>query len=242
MRDFKGKRYWLIGASEGLGAALAQNMSAAGADLVLSSRDKAKLEMLASGLSGQAQVCPVDVSDQGDVDRALSEVGDLDGVVYLAGLYWPMPAQEWNPEQATAMMEVNLTGAMRTLGPLMQNFVQKDAGHIVITGSLVGFRGLPRSIGYTASKAGLMTLAEGMYYDLQKTGVAVQLVNPGYIKTRLTDKNNFKMPFIMEPEKAADIMFRHMQSNRFAISFPRVFSLLFRIGPLLPSWLYYRLY
>ena len=140
------------------------------------------------------------------------------------------------------MMEVNLTGAMRTLGPLMQNFVQKDAGHIVITGSLVGFRGLPRSIGYTASKAGLMTLAEGMYYDLQKTGVAVQLVNPGYIKTRLTDKNNFKMPFIMEPEKAADIMFRHMQSNRFAISFPRVFSLLFRLGPLLPSWLYYRLY
>ena len=242
MRDFKGKRYWLIGASEGLGAALAQNMSAAGADLVLSSRDKAKLEMLASGLSGQAQVCPVDVSDQGDVDRALSEVGDLDGVVYLAGLYWPMPAQEWNPEQATAMMEVNLTGAMRTLGPLMQNFVQKDAGHIVITGSLVGFRGLPRSIGYTASKAGLMTLAEGMYYDLQKTGVAVQLVNPGYIKTRLTDKNNFRMPFIMEPEKAADIMFRHMQSNRFAISFPRVFSLLFRLGPLLPSWLYYRLY
>ena len=242
MRDFKGKRYWLIGASEGLGAALAQNMSAAGADLVLSSRDKAKLEMLASGLSGQAQVCPVDVSDQGDVDRALSEVGDLDGVVYLAGLYWPMPAQEWNPEQATAMMEVNLTGAMRTLGPLMQNFVQKNAGHIVITGSLVGFRGLPRSIGYTASKAGLMTLAEGMYYDLQKTGVAVQLVNPGYIKTRLTDKNNFKMPFIMEPEKAADIMFRHMQSNRFAISFPRVFSLLFRLGPLLPSWLYYRLY
>ena len=242
MRDFKGKRYWLIGASEGLGAALAQNMSAAGADLVLSSRDKAKLEMLASGLSGQAQVCPVDVSDQGDVDRALSEVGNLDGVVYLAGLYWPMPAQEWNPEQATAMMEVNLTGAMRTLGPLMQNFVQKDAGHIVITGSLVGFRGLPRSIGYTASKAGLMTLAEGMYYDLQKTGVAVQLVNPGYIKTRLTDKNNFKMPFIMEPEKAADIMFRHMQSNRFAISFPRVFSLLFRLGPLLPSWLYYRLY
>ena len=242
MRDFKGKRYWLIGASEGLGAALAQNMSAAGADLVLSSRDKAKLEMLASGLSGQAQVCPVDVSDQGDVDRALSEVGDLDGVVYLAGLYWPMPAQEWNPEQATAMMEVNLTGAMRTLGTLMQNFVQKDAGHIVITGSLVGFRGLPRSIGYTASKAGLMTLAEGMYYDLQKTGVAVQLVNPGYIKTRLTDKNNFKMPFIMEPEEAADIMFRHMQSNRFAISFPRVFSLLFRLGPLLPSWLYYRLY
>ena len=242
MRDFKGKRYWLIGASEGLGAALAQNMSAAGADLVLSSRDKAKLEMLASGLSGQAQVCPVDVSDQGDVDRALSEVGDLDGVVYLAGLYWPMPAQEWNPEQATAMMEVNLTGAMRTLGPLMQNFVQKDAGHIVITGSLVGFRGLPRSIGYTASKSGLMTLADGMYYDVQKTGVAIQLVNPGYIKTRLTDKNNFKMPFIMEPEKAADIMFRHMQSNRFAISFPRVFSLLFRLGPLLPSWLYYRLY
>lgn len=242
MRKFKGKRYWLIGASEGLGAALADKMSRSGAELVLSSRDREKLEALAASLVGPSQVCPVDVSDQADVERVLGQIGTVDGVVYLAGLYWPMSAQEWQSEQATAMVEVNLTGAVRTLGPMVAAFSKRDAGHIVITGSLVGFRGLPRSIGYTASKSGLMTLAECMYYDLRKTGVDVQLVNPGYIKTRLTDKNNFKMPFIMEPEQAAKMMFQHMQSKRFTVSFPRLFGLLFRLGPFLPNWLYYRLY
>ena len=121
--------------------------------------------------------------------------------------------------------------AMRTLGPVVEEFVKRDQGHVVITGSLVGFRGLPRSIGYTAAKAGLMTLAECMYYDLKNTGVSVQMVNPGYIKTRLTDKNKFKMPMIMEPEAAAEIMFQHMKTDRFSKSFPWPLSTLFRIGP-----------
>ena len=104
------------------------------------------------------------------------------------------------------------------------------------------FRGLPGAIGYAASKAGTMVLAESLYADLRKSGITVQLANPGFIRTRLTAKNDFAMPFIMEPEAAADIMFRHMQSGRFKVSFPTLFSWLFRGGQLQPDWLYYRMF
>ena len=242
MRNFNGKRYWLIGASEGLGEALARKMSDAGAELILSARHEAKLKAIVETLPNKAIALPCDVGSQTNVDSTVSQLGDVDGVVYLAGVYWPMPATEWKSAEATKMVDINLTGAMRTLGPIVEKFVEHDQGHIVITGSLAGFRGLPRSIGYTAAKAGLMTLAESMYYDFRQTGVSVQMVNPGYVKTRLTDKNKFKMPMIMEPEAAAHIMFQHMKTDRFSKNFPWPLSTLFRVGPILPSWLYYRLY
>ena len=242
MRNFNGKCYWLIGASEGLGEALARKMSASGTELILSSRDETKLKAIVETLPNKATALSCDVGSQRSVDLALSQLMDIDGVVFLAGVYWPMPATDWKSAEAVTMVDINLTGAMRTLGPVIEKFVERDQGHVVITGSLVGFRGLPRSIGYTASKAGLMTLAESMYYDLRKTGISVQMVNPGYIKTRLTDKNKFKMPMIMEPEAAAEVMFEHMKTDSFSKSFPWPLSTLFRIGPLLPSWVYYRLY
>ena len=140
------------------------------------------------------------------------------------------------------MAEVNYLGASRVVGSVINDMVARDAGHIVLTGSLSGFRGLAGTIGYGASKAGIMYLAEGMYADLRKTGVQVQLANPGFIKTRLTDKNEFNMPFIMEPQDAAQEMFEHMNDDAFKKSFPRVFSWLFRGSQFLPDWLYYRIF
>ena len=102
------------------------------------------------------------------------------------------------------MANVNFTGCIRAVGAALPQMVAKNRGHVVITGSLSGFRGLPGAIGYAASKAGTMVLAESLYADLRKTGVTVQLANPGFIRTRLTAKNDFTMPFIMEPEAAAD--------------------------------------
>ena len=242
MRDFKSKRYWLIGASEGLGAALAHELSAAGADLILSARNEEALHALAESLPGQAEVVPIDVRDMDSVERAAHSAGSLDGLVYLAGVYWPFAAQAWHVEQTIAMCDVNFTGAARVLGVVVPQFVAKDSGHIVITGSIGGFRGLPSAIGYNASKAGVMALAESLYCDLRQSGVCVQLANPGFIKTRLTDKNKFNMPYIMPPEQAAKIMLAHMQSHRFKKSFPTFFSLLFRAANFLPDWLYYRLF
>ena len=242
MRQFTGKRYWLVGASEGLGAALAEALSRAGAEVILSARNEAGLQAVASGLPGPSQCQPVDVTDADSVRRAADAIGPVDGVVYLAAVYWPMPAVRWQAEQATAMADVNFTGALRVLGAVVPDMVARDSGHIVITGSLGGFRGLPGAIGYAASKAGVMSLAESMYYDLRKTGVDIQLVNAGYIRTRLSDKNTIPMPFIMEPEVAADRMLSHMSSSRFSTSFPTVFSWLFRISRFLPQWLYFRLF
>ena len=242
MRDWTGKRYWLIGASEGLGAALAEVMSRAGVRLVLSARSAERLEELAQRLPGPSEVVSLDVTDGDAVRRAAKEVGEVDGVVYLAGVYWPMPTQEWDFDKANAMADVNFTGLMRIMGAVVPAMVARDRGHVVITGSLSGFRGLPGAIGYSASKAGVMALAESMYADLRKTGVEVQLVNPGFIKTRLTDKNDFAMPFILDPEPAARIVFDHMGTDKFKRSFPALFSRVFRGAQFLPDWLYYRLF
>jgi short-subunit dehydrogenase len=120
--------------------------------------------------------------------------------------------------------------------------VARGQGHVVLTGSLSGFRGLPGASGYAASKAGVMALAECLHADLRGSGIIVQLANPGFIRTRLTEKNDFAMPFLMEPEEAAREMFELMQTDRFKASFPMVFSWLFRLSQFLPDWAYYRLF
>ena len=242
MREFRGKRYWLVGASEGLGRALAGRLSAAGAEVILSARSADRLAEVAATLPGPSLVLPVDVADAASVRRAAAAAGQIDGVVFLAGLYWPMAAQDWNADQVETMCDVNFTGCARVMGAALPAMVARGTGHLVITGSLSGFRGLPGAIGYGASKAGVMALAECMQADLRGSGIVVQVANPGFIRTRLTDKNSFSMPFLMEPDEAADYMFRHMQTDRFKVSFPTVFSWLFRLSQFLPDWAYYRIF
>ncbi len=242
MRSFHGKTYWLVGASEGLGAALAMKLSKEGAHVIVSARSADKLQAVVEELPGKARAVTIDVADMESVRAAAQEVGEVDGVVFLAGVYWPMKATDWDVDAANTMADINFTGMMRVMGVAVPPMVARDAGHVVITGSLSGFRGLPGAIGYAASKAGTMSLAESMYADLRKTGVDVQLANPGFIKTRLTDKNDFKMPFLMQPEEAADEMMTLMRSDRFKKSFPRVFSWVFRISQFMPDWMYYRLF
>jgi short-subunit dehydrogenase len=242
VRQFRGKRYWIVGASEGLGAALAKELSSAGAELVLSARSAEKLEALAQEMPGPATVEALDVTDAAALEAAAERIGPLDGVVQLAAVYWPFAAQDWDAEQANTMADVNFGGAMRLMGVVVPRLVAQGHGHIVLTGSLSGYRGLPGAAAYVASKSGVMALAESLYADLRGSGVDVQLINPGFIKTRLTDKNEFSMPFIMTPEEAAKISLQHMRSNRFQRAFPRLFSLVFRGSQLLPDWLYYRVF
>jgi short-subunit dehydrogenase len=242
MKDWTGKRYWLVGASEGLGLALARIMSRAGVDLILSARSEDRLAEAAASLARPARILPCDVADTASVRAAAAQLGPIDGVVFLAGVYWPTTAQTWDAEAVETMCNVNLTGCARAIGAVMPGLVAQGHGHVVITGSLSGFRGLPGAIGYAASKAGTMSLAESMYADLRGSNIQVQMANPGFIRTRLTDKNEFTMPFIMEPEAAARVMWEHMNTDRFKVSFPTLFSLFFRLGQFLPDWAYYRLF
>ena len=242
MKDWNGKRYWLVGASEGLGRSVAEVMSRAGVEVIVSARSEDRLKELVSELPGKASYVAVDVSDSDSVRAAAKEIGPVDGVVFLAGIYWPMKVHEWDIDKAETMADVNFTGAFRVVGSVIGDMLEKDSGHIVLTGSLSGFRGLPGTIGYGASKAGVMYLAESMHADLRGTGVNVQVINPGFIKTRLTEKNDFTMPFIMEPEDAAKEFFEHMNDDSFKKSFPMVFSWFFRLSQFLPDWLYYRIF
>lgn len=239
--NWTGKRYWLVGSSEGLGLALAKAMSAKGAQLVLSARSPDGLDRACAEVPGAVAVT-CDVASLASVKLAAEQVGQIDGVIFLAGVYWPMSGQTIDAEQLETMCNVNFTGCARVVASVLPAMVARGQGHVVITGSLSGFRGLPGTVGYSASKAGTMTLAESLYADLRKTGVRVQLANPGFIRTRLTAKNDFSMPFLMEPEQAAAEMMALMESGRFKSSFPTLFSWLFRGGQFLPDWLYYRMF
>ncbi|SEN32123.1 NADP-dependent 3-hydroxy acid dehydrogenase YdfG [Pseudorhodobacter antarcticus] len=242
MRNWQGKKYWLVGASEGLGLALARQISAAGAEVILSARSEASLANAVAQMPGRARAVVVDVADSASVARAAVQVGDVDGVVFLAGVYWPMKAQAWDAEQIETMCNVNFTGCARVIGAALPGMVARGSGHVVLTGSLSGFRGLPGANGYGPAKAGVMAMAETLYADLRGSGITVQLANPGFIRTRLTDKNDFTMPFLMEPEEAARHMFELMQTDRFKANFPTVFSWLFRLSQFLPDWAYYRVF
>jgi short-subunit dehydrogenase len=239
MTELSGKTFWLIGASEGLGRALAKELSEAGASLVLSARNGNRLESLQSELNA-ARVVPFDVTSLDAVRRAAKTVGPVDAIIYNAGAYEPMRAAEWDTNAALRMCDVNFTGAMRVLGEVVPQFVQAGRGDITLLGSLAGYRGLPAAIGYGASKAALISLAETMRHDLKGSGVVVRIVNPGFIKTRLTHKNDFWMPMLMTPEDAAKRVMKALRSRRFRTDFPAPFSWVLRSLRFLPDFVFYR--
>ena len=242
MRDWSGKRYWLVGASEGLGRALAHVLSRAGVEVIVSARSEERLQDLVAELPGRASYVPMDIADSASVAAAVAEVGEIDGLVFLAGLATLIRTQDWDPDRVEQMFDVNLTGAARVIGRVIRPMVARDAGHIVLIGSLSAYRGLPGSIGYSASKAGLMALAESMHGDLRHSNVCVQLSNPGYIATRMQDDNPHAKPFIMTPEAAAREVFEQMHTDRFHKAFPFGFGLVFRLSRLLPTGLYERIF
>jgi len=197
----KGKKYWIIGASEGLGRELSIQLSNLGVKLIISARNETRLNELSS--LTKAKVLALDVLNIDAIKQASKSVGIIDGIIYVAGDYTPLNSTTWNVEEVDKMIAVNFTGAAKVLGFIVPKFLKQNNGHIVMIGSLSGFRGLPNAIGYGASKAAMMHLAENIKADLYKTPIKIQLINPGFIKTRLTEKNNFKMPFIMSVEDAA---------------------------------------
>ena len=219
-----GMTYWLVGASAGIGAALARELDRRGASLILSARSEAGLAEVAGSLSKPAKIIPLDVTDTNSVVAGMPDAEMIDGVIYMAGDYEPMSAQNWDAARARMISEINYLGPLNLLGLLVPAFVRRGHGHVVIIGSLAGYSGLPNAISYGASKAALMHLAQNLRSDLKGSGVRVQLVNPGFVDTRLTRLNAFRMPFMTTPERAAVKIARHMELSRFSMSFPRALS------------------
>ena len=239
--QFRGKTYWIVGASEGLGAEIARQLNRLGARLVLSARSEEKLVRL-TGEFDDAKAVPIDVTDNASVTAAINAAGDVHGVIYCVGQYVPMRTDAWDLPQSMAVIDANYLGAVRLFSGVAPALFRRGTGHIVIIGSLAGFHGLPGAIGYSSSKGAVMQLCENMFMDAKGTDVKVQQINPGFIQTRLTEKNAFNMPSIMTLQDAATRVVNAMKGKRFRTNFPRPFAWLFTLGRLLPSRLFRRLF
>ena len=230
---FSGRTYWIAGASDGLGEGLAECLDAEGAELILSARRADRLAEVCGRLH-RARALPMDATDPDSVRAACGSAGPVDGIIYCVGQYEPMRTQDWDPEESVRMADANFSGALRLLGNVVPRMAERGHGHVVLIGSLAGFTGLPGAIGYGASKAALMHLAENMQADLRGTGVSVQCINPGFIRTRLTARNSFAMPQIMTPREAARRVVAAMRRGRFSSCFPAPFAWLFILARLVP--------
>lgn len=244
IRTWRGKRVWIVGASEGIGAALADALAEAGAFLALSARRRERLEVQARSLPG-ALVVPLDVCQPDALLPAFLQIldvwGGIDVVVFNAGTYTPIRAWDLAVEGARDTLETNLMGVMNGVAVVVPQMLQQGAGALVVVGSVAGYRGLPNALIYGATKAALIHFCESLYLDLAPRGVDVFLVNPGFVATRLTEQNTFRMPALMSPKAAADRILRGMARGRFEIHFPRRFTLLLKLLQLLPTGIYLRL-
>ncbi|MDE2584188.1 MAG: SDR family NAD(P)-dependent oxidoreductase [Betaproteobacteria bacterium] len=238
--EWSGRRVWLVGASTGIGAAMARELAGRGARLALSARSADKLQAL--GIQG-ALLLPCDATDTVGLASArqmlLAAWGGIDLVVYLAGDYVPMGASEFDLVRAEQVIEVNFNGALRLAATVLPN-LQPGAG-IAFVASVAGYRGLPKALCYGPGKAALIHFAECLYLDLEARGIGVWVINPGFVQTRLTAQNDFAMPALLTPEQAAGAVVNGFRDGCFEIHFPKRFTCLLKLLSLLPYRWYFPL-
>lgn len=235
-----GQRIWIIGASAGIGAALARALARRGAQLVLSARDLPTLQALARDRPG-ATIAPLDLAQPGQLAETCAQLQDgapFDAILCTAALYDPGRLADLPPERIEAMVRVNLLGTLEVarLCPALL----REGGQLVLFGSVAGYLGLPGGQPYSATKAAINNLAESLAVELAPR-VDVRLVCPGFVATRLTAKNRFAMPAIITPEEAAEAVLHGMAGRGFEIHFPRRFTRAMKLLRLLPYWLSLRL-
>jgi short-subunit dehydrogenase len=237
-------RIWIIGASTGIGAATARSLMAAGATVALSARNAAQLGDVAAG-NRRALLEPLDFTDSAQVaaawKRILDTWGAVDLVLVVAGTHAEMRAWELTQAKATALLGTNLHGVVDTCAVVIPALVATGAGAIGIVGSVAGYGGLPKALIYGASKAAIINFAETLYLDLRPRGIGVYLISPGFVKTPLTDNNDFKMPALISAEEAASEIVAGLRRGAFEIHFPKRFSYAMKFLRLLPYRWYFAL-
>lgn len=238
---------WLIGASSGIGEALAIDLAEKGHKIILSARNETHLNAIASQIGKEK--CYVGRCDVLDL-KSLQDVyntfhtpdAPITQVIFAAGIYDPMPLKNFDIVMANRIIDTNLKGALNVFEVIKNQACDPSMYlHLAWISSVAGYRGLPNSGAYGVSKAALINFAELQAAELSHLNTKVQVINPGFVRTQLTDKNTFKMPMIISPKKAAHYIHKGLNSSSFDIHFPKYFTLWVKLLRLIPDSWYFSL-
>jgi NAD(P)-dependent dehydrogenase (short-subunit alcohol dehydrogenase family) len=253
IRQWAGRRVWVVGGSTGIGRATALALAARGAQVLVSARGAAALDALVAehrqaareqSVQRPLQAWPLDVTDAAAVRATARDIlaqGPLDLVLYCAGHYRAMRATAFDLAEAQRHLDINYRGALHLLDGLLPDLLARGRGHISLVSSVAGFRGLPQSLAYGPTKAALTNLAENLYLDLHPLGLGVSVVHPGFVQTPLTAQNAFDMPALITPEQAAQAMLDGWAAGSFDIHYPKRFTRWMKLLRVLPHRVYFPL-
>ncbi len=239
------KTIWITGGSTGIGKALALKFADKGWNVAISARREHLLKEI-SDKNENISAFPLDVTDQNNCKEVFNQIQNkfenIDICFFSTGTWDPKKEKDIDVEQIENVFKVNFFGTLNSIKAVENYFKNKKSGTITIVSSIAGYRGLPNSTGYGPSKSALNNLAESLYFDFGKSNVRVCLVSPGFIKTPMTDKNDFKMPFLKTPEYAAEKIYEGLiNKNSFEIHFPKSLTLILKILSFLPNKIYFGL-
>ncbi|MCR9255183.1 MAG: SDR family NAD(P)-dependent oxidoreductase [Alphaproteobacteria bacterium] len=238
------RHVWITGASTGIGEALARKMAREGWTVTVSARSQDKLDALAEKQPG---IVPhaLDVTDleavRAGVKAIEEKTGPIDLAVLNAGTHEKDSMETFKAEEVRRIMELNYMGVVNCVDAVLPGMLERKSGHLALVASIAGWRGLPTAAAYGASKAAVIALAESLKFDGDRLGIKVQVVNPGFVKTPLTDLNEFKMPFLMEVEDAVEAFYNGLREDAFEITFPWKFAFIMRRFQRMPYSLFFRL-
>lgn len=246
---WKDKVVLLTGASSGIGEGIALAVAKRGATIGLVARRRELLDDLANRcreLGGQARVFPIDVTDASAVsaaaDEMRSEFGRIDILIANAGIGGnDAETRSYTPDSVKKVIDINLLGAANAVYAVVGPMIEHRSGHIVAVSSLAGFRGLPKSAAYSASKAGMTAFFESVRLDVQPSGIDVTIIQPGFIRTPLTSARANKMPFLMELDDAIPHFLKAIEKKKKFAAFPWQLATMVRAGRFMPAWLYDRI-
>tara|TARA_B100000287_G_scaffold128421_1_gene120417 strand:- start:579 stop:1334 length:756 start_codon:yes stop_codon:yes gene_type:complete len=239
------KKIWITGASSGIGKTLAIKFANQGWQVAASARRENLLKDL-NRQNPNIYSFPLDVRNENESKNTFQNIikkfQTIDISVFCTGMHDPDAEKKLSSEKIREIMETNFFGTLNCIMAVNTYFRERKNGHIAIVSSVAGYRGLPAASGYCASKSALISLAESLYFDFKRYNVKVSVINPGFIKTPMTDKNKFPMPMIKSAEFAAEKMFTGLtKKNVFEIHFPLAFTIIMKLLKIMPNWLYFLL-
>jgi short-subunit dehydrogenase len=234
---------WITGASAGIGKAIALAYAGEGALVAATARPSERLDEVAAHPNITAFVGDItDGAAMHEVVRRIeADLGPIDRAILNAGTHQPVKAQDFEASELQRLLTVNVMGTAHCLEAVLQPMLARRRGQIAVVSSIAGYTGLPTSAYYGATKAALFNMCEALKFDLDEAGVDIRVIAPGFVRTPLTDKNEFPMPFLMEPEDAARRVVKGLRGRQFEVTFPRRFSYTLKLLRILPYALYFAL-